>query len=73
VQLRLRDQVPITWQEDDIDIETLEIHPRPDAKPEQGMMVWTRDLEPGGKAAVQLQYAVERPRDFELITERRAR
>lgn len=70
VRLRLRDQVPITWQEDDIDIETLEVHPRPDDKPDQGMMVWTRDLEPGGKAAVQLQYSVERPRDFELITER---
>ena len=70
VRLRLRDQVPITWQEDDIEIETLEIHPRPDDKPDQGMMVWTRDLEPGGKASVQLQYSVERPRDFELITER---
>ena len=70
LRVRLRDQLPITWQEDDIEIETLEVAPRPDGEPDRGMRVWTLDLEAGGKARVSLEYAVERPRDFELITQR---
>jgi hypothetical protein len=70
VRLRLHDQVPITWQEDDIEIETLKVAPRSDGDPDRGMRIWTLDVEAGGVARVSLEYAVERPRDFELTTQR---
>ena len=70
LRLRVRDQVPITWQPDDIAIETLQVEPRPDDPAERGMMVWTMDVGAGAEARVQLEYAVERPRDFELSSQR---
>ena len=70
VRLRVHDQIPISWQEDDIEVETLKVAPRSDGDPDRGMRIWTLDVEAGGAARVSLEYAVERPRDFELTTER---
>lgn len=70
VKVRVRDQVPITWQKDDIDIEDIEVSPAPVEEPDRGMHEWVLAIEAGGKQHVNISYLVERPRDFELVEER---
>lgn len=70
VKVRVRDQVPITWQKDDISIENVHVKPKPAEKPDRGMYEWVIPVEPGARQKVQLTYDVERPKDFQLIEER---
>lgn len=73
VEVLLRDQVPVTWQKDDISIEKLGLKPDPlEEKTEnsQGLYSWRLQLPAGGKDEVKIKYAVEHPRDFDLIEQR---
>ena len=73
VEVLLRDQVPVTWQKDDISVEKLTLKPEPvENKTEnsQGLYSWRMQLPAGGKDEVKIKYAVEHPRDFDLVEQR---
>ena len=73
VEVLLRDQMPITWQKDDITVEKLSLKPEPEEeKPlnSQGLYSWRLKIAAGGKDEVKIKYAVEHPRDFELVEQR---
>ncbi len=71
IDVLLRDQVPVTWQKDDITVETMTLSPQPaDEKggsaPSQGLYAWRLSIPASGKQDVKVKYAVEHPRDFDL-------
>jgi uncharacterized protein (TIGR02231 family) len=73
VEVMVRDQLPTTWQKDDITIEKLTLKPEPiENKLEngQGLYAWKLSLPAGGKDEVKLKWAVEHPRDFDLVEQR---
>lgn len=73
VELLLRDQLPTTWQKEDISVEKLSLKPEPvENKTEnaQGLYAWKLSLPAGGKEEVKLKWAVEHPRDFDLVEQR---
>lgn len=78
IDVLLRDQIPVTWQKDDITVDTLKIAPEPIAEKDMepavtantGLLAWKLTIAPGAKQDLKIQYAVERPRDFDLIERR---
>lgn len=74
VEVLLRDQIPVTWQKDDISIEKLSVRPDPVSdKSEEtraGLYAWRLALPAGGKEDLRLKYAVEHPRDFDIVEQR---
>lgn len=77
IEVIVRDQMPITWQKDDISIDGLKVLPEP-SKPDEalgtdpgaGLLAWKLKIPAGGKQDFKIQYAVERPRDFDLMERR---
>lgn len=74
IEVLVRDQVPITWQKDDISIETVSLTPDPEKTEQQeragGLYSWRLQLAAGGKEKIKLKYVVEHPRDFDLVERR---
>lgn len=73
VEVLLRDQMPVTWQKDDISVEKLTLKPDPEEEKTQntqGLYSWRLKLAAGAKDEVKIKYAVEHPRDFDLIEQR---
>ena len=75
IDVLLRDQVPITWQKDDITVDSVKLSPEPaDEKggsaPSQGLYAWKLTIPAGEKREVKLKYAVEHPREFDLVQTR---
>lgn len=73
VTVLVRDQVPVTWQKDDIKIEDVEARPKPAEDPDRGMYEWKAKVQPGKTREFKLSYVVIHPRDFELVQRRVAR
>lgn len=73
VKVRVRDQVPTTWQKDDIKIEDVAVKPKPSEKEDRGMYEWEAEVKPGKTQEFELHYVVVHPRDFELMQRREAR
>ena len=73
VEVLLRDQMPVTWQKDDISVEKLTLKPEPEEEKTlntQGLYSWRLKLAAGGKDEVKIKYVVEHPRDFDLVEQR---
>lgn len=75
VEVIVRDQIPITWQKDDLSVETLTVSPdrwKENEKNEdtQGLLAWKLTVPPGGKSDIKIKYAVEKPRDFDVVERR---
>ncbi len=75
IEVLVREQFPLTWQKDEISIETLGSTPDPLPDKEgsdksAGLLAWRFIVPGGGKVDLRHKYAVERPRDFEMSEQR---
>ncbi len=66
--LKLKDQVPVA-QNDDIRVKVTELSPKPDERTPEGILTWELELDPGGKAVVEIGFYIEYPKGMILIRE----